>query len=48
MEFKELLGLHSVVAVIEGTTEAPGSPASVELVELLKGLGVKYAALDVT
>jgi glutaredoxin-related protein len=33
--------------VIEGTTDAPGSPSSLELVTLLKNHGVKYVALDV-
>jgi glutaredoxin-related protein len=46
-EFKELLGTHKVVAVIEGSADEPVGDASKELVAVLKKHGVKYVALDV-
>lgn len=46
-EFKELLSQHRVVIIIEGTTEAPASPESARIVNLLKSHGITFAALDV-
>lgn len=45
-EFKEVLGQHRVVALIEGSADSPNGDASSELVKILKGHGVKFAALD--
>lgn len=47
-EFKELLTQHRAIAIIEGTTEAPASPQSGEIVKILQSYGITFAALDVT
>lgn len=46
-EFKELLSQHKVLALTEGSVDAPSSPSSTELVNLLKSQGIKFVAVDV-
>ncbi|CDW76674.1 monothiol glutaredoxin-s17-like [Stylonychia lemnae] len=47
-EFQVLLNEHKVLALIQGSADVPQGENSQNLVNLLKSIGVKYVAIDLT